>query len=58
MKYPTESTKSIKTVSSGNKNYFKCYFFAVQIASTYIATTESTSNSILLNSSKQPHKPD
>lgn len=58
MKYPTESIISIKTVSSGNENSFKCYFLAVVMDSTYMATTDKTSKSIRLNSSKHPHNPD
>lgn len=58
MKYPTCYYNSIGATSSGNINSLRCYFFAVVMASTYIATTESTSKSILLNSSKQPHNPD
>lgn len=58
MKYPTYYINSIGLGSSGNINSFKCYFLAVVIASTYIATTDKTSKSIRLNSSKQPHNPD
>jgi len=46
------------TTSSGNINYVKWAFLAAVIDSTCIATTDNTSRSIRLNSSKQPHKPD
>lgn len=58
MKYPHEGISFIFSDSSGNINSVWPDFFADVIDSTYIATTDNTSKSILLNSSKQPHRPD
>jgi hypothetical protein len=57
MKYPHVFINLILSASSGNMKSGAPLFFALVILSTYIATTDKTSKSILLNSSKQPHNP-